>query len=215
MADAIRQALGPTAAPRQPVDAPSPIIASIAGTPSAVAGILTNRFGLLIRSCNARAAAMMAAVSRASSGATSIDTKPSVPPLASNVPRQHTERLRDVVENKIPVRVQRRASDRGERRELFVVGIGTLDRPGEDRRVRGHTPYTAADKTRKCAIPQVGPGQIVQPRTLTLLVVESTQFGHYGPATSIMRPSKGHLLGLGHTANECKVISREVVPVPP
>ena len=56
--------------------------------PSGVAGILTNRFGSAMRWCRSRAAAMVASVSRASSGATSIDTKPSVPPLASNVGRR-------------------------------------------------------------------------------------------------------------------------------
>ena len=58
---------------------PLPIVASIAGMPSAVAGIFTSRFGRAMRSCNRAAAAIVAAVSRASSGATSIDTKPSLP----------------------------------------------------------------------------------------------------------------------------------------
>jgi hypothetical protein len=66
---------------------PSAIIAWMAGTPSAVAGILTNRFGWSMRWCSRRAAAMVASVSWASSGATSTDTKPSPPPLASKVGR--------------------------------------------------------------------------------------------------------------------------------
>ena len=62
---------------------PSAVIAWIAGTPAAVAGTLTNRFGRAIRSCSARAAVTVAAVSWAISGATSIDANPSPPPLAS------------------------------------------------------------------------------------------------------------------------------------
>ena len=64
---------------------PSAIIAWMAGTPSPVAGIFTNRFGWAIRWCSWRAAAMVASVSRASSGATSTDTNPSLPALASKV----------------------------------------------------------------------------------------------------------------------------------
>ncbi len=67
---------------------PSAIIASMAGTPSAVAGIFTNRLGSSIRVWSWRAAAIVAAVSWASSGATSTDTNPSVPPLASNTGRR-------------------------------------------------------------------------------------------------------------------------------
>jgi hypothetical protein len=66
---------------------PSAIIARTAGTPSAVAGIFTNRFGAAIRSCSFLAAAVVASVSRATSAATSSDAKPSVPPLASNTGR--------------------------------------------------------------------------------------------------------------------------------
>lgn len=66
---------------------PSAIIASMAGTPSAVAGIFTMRLGSSIRAWSRRAAAIVAAVSRASSGATSTDTKPSAPPVASKTGR--------------------------------------------------------------------------------------------------------------------------------
>ena len=62
---------------------PSLIICSIAGTPSAVAGIFTNTFGRLIRSCRYRADSIVPGVSRARSGATSTDAKPSPPSLAS------------------------------------------------------------------------------------------------------------------------------------
>jgi hypothetical protein len=91
---------------------------------------------------------------------------------------QHSECLRNVVEDEIPVRVRRRPSCRGERRELSVVGIGAFDRLSEDRWVCGHTAHTVVDEPRQCAIAQVRAGQIVQPRALTLLVVEPLQFGH-------------------------------------
>ena len=55
----------------------------MAGTPSAVAGILTMRLGSPIRSCSERAAAAVPSVSWASDGATSRDTNPSPPPLLS------------------------------------------------------------------------------------------------------------------------------------
>ena len=67
---------------------PSAIIAWMAGTPSAVAGIFTKRLGSSMRAWSRRAAAIVAGVSRASSGATSTDTKPSVPPLASKTGRR-------------------------------------------------------------------------------------------------------------------------------
>ena len=47
---------------------PSEIICRMAGTPSAVAGILTIRLGRLIRSCSERAASMVPAVSLARTG---------------------------------------------------------------------------------------------------------------------------------------------------
>ena len=67
---------------------PSAIIAWMAGTPSVVAGILTKRLGSSMRAWSWRAAAIVAGVSRASSGATSTDTNPSAPPLASKTGRR-------------------------------------------------------------------------------------------------------------------------------
>ena len=66
---------------------PSATMASMAGTPAVVAGILTSRLGSPMRSCSPRAASMVARVSSASSGATSIETNPSAPSLASKVGR--------------------------------------------------------------------------------------------------------------------------------
>jgi hypothetical protein len=66
---------------------PLVINAAIAGMPSAVAGIFTSRLGRAMRSCNRVAAAIVASVSRANSGATSIDTKPSLPCELSKVGR--------------------------------------------------------------------------------------------------------------------------------
>ena len=67
---------------------PSAIIVWTAETPSAVAGIFTNRLGAMIRSCSARAATNVACVSWASSAATSTEANPSMPPLASNTGRR-------------------------------------------------------------------------------------------------------------------------------
>ena len=62
---------------------PSLIICRTAGTPLAVPGIFTYRLGWSMRSCSSRAAAMLLSVSRARFGASSMDTKPSSPPLSS------------------------------------------------------------------------------------------------------------------------------------
>ncbi len=53
---------------------PSPIMARMAGTPSAVAGIFTYRLGSATSSWKWRAAVMVPSVSWASPGATSSDT---------------------------------------------------------------------------------------------------------------------------------------------
>jgi len=62
---------------------PSAIDCSIAGTPAAVAGILTIKFGRLTVLHNRRASRIVACVSLASFGETSMDTKPSAPPVRS------------------------------------------------------------------------------------------------------------------------------------
>jgi hypothetical protein len=62
---------------------PSLTIWRTAGTPAAVAGILTKRFGSSMRSWSSRAAPTELDVSAARSGASSTDTKPSPPPLSS------------------------------------------------------------------------------------------------------------------------------------
>ena len=59
----------------------------IAGTHSAVAGTLTNRLEVLMRSCSERAILSVPSVSCAIAGATSKETKPSVPLLSSWTPR--------------------------------------------------------------------------------------------------------------------------------
>ncbi len=62
---------------------PSPSASVIAGAPSVVAGILISRLGRSTSDHSSRAAAMVASVSKARSGATSIDTRPSTPSVAS------------------------------------------------------------------------------------------------------------------------------------
>ena len=98
--------------------------------PSAVAGILTSRLGSAIRSCRRAAAAIVASVSWASSGATSIDTNPSLP-CGVEGRTQHRQRIGDVVDDEFPVGVLQRIALRGEDGELLVVGVGALDGPGK------------------------------------------------------------------------------------
>ena len=62
---------------------PSAIIWRMAGTPSFVAGIFTKTLGSAMRWWRERASAIVPSVSLAREGATSADTKPSSPPLAS------------------------------------------------------------------------------------------------------------------------------------
>ena len=62
---------------------PSAIIASMAGTPSGVAGIFTITLGRARRPWSWRTWATVPSVSAASSGDTSIETNPSAPPAAS------------------------------------------------------------------------------------------------------------------------------------
>ena len=57
----------------------------MAGRPSSVAGILMNRFGRSTLRQRLRADSMVPSVSKASAGATSIETRPSRPPERSNV----------------------------------------------------------------------------------------------------------------------------------
>ena len=62
---------------------PSARHAQIAGMPCRAAGILMNRLGRSTSHHSARASAIVASVSWASRGSTSIDTRPSTPPVAS------------------------------------------------------------------------------------------------------------------------------------
>ena len=62
---------------------PSAIIASMAGTPSGVAGIFTITLGRASRSWSSRAWVIVPSVSAASAGETSMETNPSAPPVAS------------------------------------------------------------------------------------------------------------------------------------
>ncbi len=55
----------------------------MAGSPSAVAGILMNRLGRSTSHQSARASAMVLAVSLAIRGSTSMETRPSRPPVWS------------------------------------------------------------------------------------------------------------------------------------
>src|SRR5215207_11427329 len=70
---------------------PSASALVIADRPSWVAGILTSRFGRSTAFHRSRASARVASVSRASSGLTSSDTRPSMPPVCSQVPENTSQ----------------------------------------------------------------------------------------------------------------------------
>ncbi len=88
----------------------------IAGSPSTVAGILTNRFGRSTSHHSARASAMVFAVSCAIRGSTSIEIRPSTPSLASKTGRStsHADRTSIVViaRSASPTSTPRRARSR-------------------------------------------------------------------------------------------------------
>ena len=67
---------------------PEPMTSVIAGRPALVAGILMSAFGRSTVFHSSLACAIVAAVSCASSGETSIDTRPSTPPVASYTGRK-------------------------------------------------------------------------------------------------------------------------------
>ena len=73
---------------------PSAMAGVIAGSPSRVAGILMNRLGRSTIHHSARASAMVCAVSLASRGSTSRDTRPSRPPVASYTGRSTSQAQR-------------------------------------------------------------------------------------------------------------------------
>ena len=62
---------------------PRPMTSAMAGMPALVAGIFTRRFSRPTVSYSFWASATVASVSCASSGDTSIDTRPSKPPVRS------------------------------------------------------------------------------------------------------------------------------------
>ena len=62
---------------------PSAMVCEMAGSPATVAGILIRRLGRSTAAESNRAASAVAAVSCAMRGSTSIETRPSWPPVAS------------------------------------------------------------------------------------------------------------------------------------
>ena len=69
---------------------PAKMASSMAGMPSGVPGILMNRLGRPARACSSLATASVVLVSRASSGDTSSDTKPSTPSVRSYTGRKRS-----------------------------------------------------------------------------------------------------------------------------
>ena len=73
---------------------PSASVRVIAGRPAAVAGIFTSRFGRSTVFHRSSASATVLSVSCASRGSTSMDTRPSTPPVACQTSRNRSQALR-------------------------------------------------------------------------------------------------------------------------
>src|SRR5205823_12778831 len=64
--------------------------------------------------------------------------------------------------------------------ELFVVGGGALDGPGEDRRVGRHPPDAVTDEATQGPVLEVEAAEIVEPGALAELSEEALQLSHGG-----------------------------------
>ena len=73
---------------------PSASSCGMARTPSRVAGTLMKRFGRSTSHHSPRASATVRSVSRATRGSTSMDTRPSRPPVASKTGRRTSQAAR-------------------------------------------------------------------------------------------------------------------------
>ena len=156
---------------------PSEIIASMAGTPAAVAGILTNRFGRWMRSCRFRAESMVAAVSAANAGDTSRDTNPSVPPLESYTGRRMPHAS---VTSSMAISQNACSTDmRGQQApELFVVGVRAGHGLLEDGGIRGHPADPIVDQLLQSALQDGWTAHVVDPGALALGVIKLVQSRH-------------------------------------
>src|ERR1044072_3205038 len=116
---------------------PSAIIASIAGTPSGVAGIFTNRFGSSIRSWRPPGGGERGVDLPGQLGS-DLDRDEAVGPGGRVVDRaEDGEGGGDVGDDQFPVGVLDRNADGGQGGELFVVVGRNLDSTGENRRGGG------------------------------------------------------------------------------
>ena len=134
---------------------PSLIICLMAGTPSAVAGILTMRLGsvdaLVERPCRVDGAGGVGG-----QGRRDLDRDEAVVAAALVVHRaQHAERVGDVVDHHAPVGVLDASCVAEQLGELLVVVGAAADGLLEDRRVRGHAP-DAVRRPARCELAVVG-----------------------------------------------------------
>ncbi len=163
---------------------PSASARVIAGRPASVAGILTSRLGRSTVFHRSSAWATVASVSWASRGSTSSDTRPSTPPVVSQVPLNTSQACWTSA-----TVISRTASSTdgaagGELADLLVVGLAV--RPARAAKIVGLvvTPTTCLSVISSCRLPLRQPlaGQVVEPD------------GHAGRGE--LRPSRSLLMWL-------------------
>ena len=161
---------------------PSAIIAWIALTPSAVAGILTIRFGRRICSCRCRAAVLGARTVVGQVGS-DLDAGEAVGAVTVVVQLgEHVESAVDVGQHHCPVVVDRSAAPTvASLRELLVVVGRALDGLLEDGRVAGEAADALVDEVAELTGRDVAALQVVEPRALPELVVQVGETIHDYP----------------------------------
>ena len=143
---------------------PSASAAVIAGRPALVAGILMCAFGRSTVAHSCLACAIVASVSCARSGETSIDTRPSTPCGGVVDRAEDVGRVAHVVGGDLEDRVVGARAGGGELRDLRLVDVALRQGAGEDRRVR----RDAADVAGRDQLGEVAGGdpltrQVVEP----------------------------------------------------
>ena len=157
---------------------PSAIIVRIAGMPCGGGGNLDEHVRSAMRWCRSRAAATVA-VGVAGKFGGDLDGHEPVGSL-TGIERRPQDRARvlDVGDDEVPIGVGHRAARGDERAELFVVVVGALDRPRKDGGVRGDAPDAVGGHAGERSVAEVRTGEVVEPRTLPVLVEELLQFRH-------------------------------------
>ena len=150
---------------------PAKIASSMAGSPSAVPGILMKRLGLPARLWRSTAAARVLFVSWARSGETSSDTQPSTPSVRAKTGwNRSAARVRSASASGKNRSSPDLAAD-ADRRIVLVVHGAVLDRIVEDRRVRREPRHRElVDVALQRAAVQQLAGDVVEPQALAEIV---------------------------------------------